>query len=207
MAKINRKKLLLHLTFTISILTNIYFLNIPKKENINLNKSSNLLAYYIENDNQEYELTSSKSFPKEGYILNTEKSSCKNGSILTQNESTKTLNMKAHNKDECTLYFEKEFSSEKTLQKLGLSSQDSKNVNFARSALTDETKDGLFSLEDDYGLSYYFRGAVENNYIKFGTNATGEEMWWRIIRINGDGSIRILYDGTQGWANGVEDTN
>ena len=30
--------------------------------------------------------------------------------------------------------------------------------------------------------------------------------YWRIIRINGDGSLRIIYDGTQAYANGVSRT-
>ena len=38
---------------------------------------------------------------------------------------------------------------------------------FSKVATTDETADGLYSMEDDYGTSYYFRGATENNYIKF----------------------------------------
>ncbi len=69
------------------------------------------------------------------------------------------------------------------------------NPNFAIPAVTDETADGLYSMVDDYGISYYFRGAVENNYVKFGKNAAGQDMWWRIIRINGNGSIRMQYDG------------
>ena len=48
------------------------------------------------------------------------------------------------------------------------------------------TGSGLYKTEDDDGESYYFRGAVENNYVKFA------DMLWRIVRINGDGSIRIL---------------
>ncbi len=67
--------------------------------------------------------------------------------------------------------------------------------NFATPATIDETADGLFSMEDDYGMSYYFRGACENNYVKFGKNAEGQDMWWRIIRVNGDNSIRMQYDG------------
>ena len=66
--------------------------------------------------------------------------------------------------------------------------------NFALAATTDE---GVYAMEDDYGMSYYYRGAVENNYVKFG------DFYWRIIRINGDGSLRIIYDGTQGYANGI----
>jgi len=68
--------------------------------------------------------------------------------------------------------------------------------NFALPATTDETANGLFSLEDDYGTSYYYRGTAPNNYIKFGKDASGQDMWWRIIRFNGDGSIRMQYDGS-----------
>ena len=59
----------------------------------------------------------------------------------------------------------------------------------------DGTK-GIYSAEDDFGTSYYFRGTVENNYVKFGN------FYWRIIRINGDGSIRMIYAGTEASANG-----
>ncbi len=69
--------------------------------------------------------------------------------------------------------------------------------NFSLPATTDE---GVFAMEDDYGTSYYYRGAVTNNYVKFG------DFYWRIIRVNGDGSLRIIYDGTQGYANGTSDT-
>ncbi len=71
------------------------------------------------------------------------------------------------------------------------------NPNFAEPATTDE---GVYTLMDDYGTSYYYRGAVTNNYVKFAG------FYWRIIRINGDGSLRIIYDGTQGYANGTSDT-
>lgn len=60
----------------------------------------------------------------------------------------------------------------------------------------DGTK-GIYSAEDDFGTSYYFRGTVENNYIKFANK------YWRIIRINGDGSIRMIYAGTSAHANGT----
>ncbi len=76
------------------------------------------------------------------------------------------------------------------------------NPDFSVPATTDE---GLYALEDDYGTSYYFRGAVNNNYIKYGKNKDGQDMYWRIVRINGDGSLRIIYDGTQAYANGTAD--
>ncbi|MDO4341388.1 MAG: hypothetical protein Q4C44_01420 [bacterium] len=44
----------------------------------------------------------------------------------------------------------------------------------------------LASAEDDYGTSYYFRGDITNNYVAF----AGLE--WRIVRITGDGSIKLV---------------
>ena len=57
---------------------------------------------------------------------------------------------------------------------------------FSKTATTDE---GLFTAEDDDGTSYYYRGAVKNNYVAFAG------FTWRIIRQNGDGSIRMIYAG------------
>jgi len=133
-------------------------------------------------------------------------------------------------------------------------------------SIADADDSGLFKTEDNYGTSYYFRGNVSDNYVKFGkwqetrtvcqgrysgdTNFSdyndgagwmadfatyeeclngkpyleagkfggssdtcfcyeddagtiprahgreGEFMYWRIVRINGDGTIRLIYDGT-----------
>ena len=41
---------------------------------------------------------------------------------------------------------------------------------------------------DDYGTSYYFRGNVLDNYVTFADKT------WRIVRINGDGSVRLVLD-------------
>ena len=46
--------------------------------------------------------------------------------------------------------------------------------------------DGLYSKTTSTGTTYYFKGAVENNYVKF-ANLT-----WRIVRINEDGTIRLI---------------
>ena len=58
------------------------------------------------------------------------------------------------------------------------------------------TDEGIWETQDDYGTTYYFRGAVGNNYVKFAG------YYWRIVRINGDGSIRMIYDGTVAHVNG-----
>lgn len=48
----------------------------------------------------------------------------------------------------------------------------------------------ICSAPDAYGTSYYFRGNVIDNYVYFAG------FYWRIIRINGDGSVRVIYTGT-----------
>ena len=88
------------------------------------------------------------------------------------------------------------------------------------STVTTANDKDIFSAPDDLGTSYYFRGAVDNNWLKYGKytkdmyncnagtiSATdtgnsctkiasnGDDMYWRIIRINGDGSIRMIYSG------------
>ena len=37
----------------------------------------------------------------------------------------------------------------------------------------------ISSTEDDYGMSYYYRGAVTDNYVNFA------DMCWRVVRIQG----------------------
>ena len=72
--------------------------------------------------------------------------------------------------------------------------------NFANAATTNE---GVYKVSDPVygGYSYYWRGAVTNNYVKFAGKC------WRIVRINGDGSVRLIYDGTTCHANGTDTTD
>ena len=60
---------------------------------------------------------------------------------------------------------------------------------FNKIAPNDSETDGLYMAEDDDGESYYYRGAVKNNYVSFAG------FIWRIIRRNGDGSVRMIYSG------------
>ena len=81
---------------------------------------------------------------------------------------------------------------------------------------------GMYSYTEGTGKTYYYRGAVDNNWVKYGkytkdmyncNNGTisatdtgnsctkiassGDDIYWRIIRINGDGSIRMIYSGVK----------
>ena len=56
-------------------------------------------------------------------------------------------------------------------------------------AASAENEAVMSSMDDDYGKSYFFRGNVQNNFVSFAG------MCWRIVRITGDGSIKlVLYD-------------
>ena len=61
----------------------------------------------------------------------------------------------------------------------------------------------LASTPDDYGTSYYFRGAVTNNYVEFANKC------WRIVRVGGDGSVKLILhnDNTTGAANPCDSAN
>ena len=92
--------------------------------------------------------------------------------------------------------------------------------------VTTASDKGMYKATDDLGTSYYFRGAVDNNWVKYGKYtkdvyytydsdynyslvsscdgidncfkiaSKGDDMYWRIIRVNGDNSIRMIYAGT-----------
>ena len=65
----------------------------------------------------------------------------------------------------------------------------------AQSRVGSETStidEGLITGTDNKGTAYYFRGNVKNNYVKLGDHL------FRIVRINGDGTVRLVMDGSIG---------
>ncbi len=193
MQKFKKNRLLISSCVSLVLVIGICFsLNI-KPETKPKEISREQLAMYVQSDDGNYIVSDAKAFPKEGYVLNLEKSTCKNSGILSQDSETKKISLKIQKNDQCALYFDKEMP---TLKEYYDTVPKKTNVpSFGSSATTVETADGLFSMEDDYGTSYYFRGNVSNNYIKFGQDASDQDMWWRIIRFNGDGTVRMQYDG------------
>ena len=116
------------------------------------------------------------------------------GLTLNYDSNTKAFSITPYTTKgtKCYLDFVKGDPAKNTLDKLELVANEG-TPNFSSTAKTDE---GVYATTDNLGTSYYFRGAVTNNYVQFAG------YYWRIIRINGDGSIRIIYDGTSAHANG-----
>ena len=69
-------------------------------------------------------------------------------------------------------------------------------TNFSK-VLTDNNTNTLYTSTEDSKTVYYFAGNATDNWVKFGKNASNQDLYWRIIRTNADGSIRLLYHGTK----------
>ena len=161
----------------------------------------NAIAVYIE-DGDDY--SKNDTNPESGYIFNEEKSYCTvNGEedtsiTVSYDIDAKSLSVTPMTTQgtKCYLYFDeqKTFKDIILADNGGTTAIEGKETpDFSEKATTDE---GMYATTDNLGTSYYFRGAVTNNYVQFAG------YYWRIIRVNGDGSIRMIYDGTSAHANG-----
>ena len=149
-----------------------------------------ILAMYQQNDSGEYEEVTIMP-DASSYTINTEQSYCNVNGTKDGNAVLETIdghhtiaNLQVGSK--CYVYFDTSTASSPGDTILGNVEVNEGTPNFSQTATTDE---GVYKTEDNLGTSYYFRGAVTNNYVSFAG------YYWRIIRINGDGSIRIIYDG------------
>ena len=138
------------------------------------------------------------------YTLDASTSSCTNGVVPTWNYASWSFlgdytNYQPSNNTatRCNLYFIKNQTVSTALGDLSVYLY---TPDFTKSACDDETceshEKGIYAMTTDTGTTYYYRGSVENNYLQFAG------YYWRVIRINENGSIRIIYDGATAHKNG-----
>ena len=137
----------------------------------------NLIGAYIQEGDS---YTQVDEIPTSGYEFNVEKSYCTvnneninatlNYDMETQNLTITPLTTKG---TKCYLYFDEKASGSEYI----LASE-----NAPTNSTTDWTNGGK-------GITYYYT-ENPNNWVQFAG------FYWRIIRINGDGSIRMIYQGT-----------
>ena len=161
----------------------------------------NMVAIYQEEDGA---YKSIDTVPTNGYSLNNEKSYCEINSIKDDTVSMEYQDGKVYigvtkKGTKCYLYFDKinNFLAQEYI--LGLTELKKDVPDFSKTSCSSgcgETTVGLYENEDNDGTTYYYRGDVNNNYVYFAG------FYWRIIRINGDGTLRLIYDGTTAHANG-----
>ncbi len=147
--------------------------------------------------------------PDSGYAINTTNSYCTipnsttkdTGVTLKTNTSGEHVMKGIQTGAKCYLFFDK------------LSLKDIIILQGATPASSTPTKDctssscsGLFSQANvnqngTTGTYYYYRGLVSNNWVKFGGH------FWRIIGVNTDGTVRLIYTGTGSGASAATASN
>ena len=196
------KKIIIILATLIVLIGGVFLVNNIYQNRNKINKTKkrkqNNLAIMIKEDGATgYTKSSSKDIPKGNYTLNYEKSYCKNNGVIGDYDSTLgKVSFSFIGTDSCYLYFDYYLPGYITIlnNNGGKDAIETKGTpDFSKVATENE---GMYAAKDDLGMSYYFRGAVDNNWIKFGKDSNNNDMYWRIIRINGDGSIRMIYSGT-----------
>ena len=152
-----------------------------------------VIGAYIDN-----EYSSTIPGKDDGYVV--EKVVCDNGATGEWDEDKwglLTTNLTKRTK--CNVYFKKVVSKVPDIIATVDTSGKCPTVNEDGSVnvtAVEATNGYLCKAKDAYGDSYYYRGNVTNNYVLFA------DKYWRIVRINGDGSVRVIYDGTSAHANG-----
>ena len=150
-----------------------------------------IAGIYIENNGEYVEST---SIPSDGYTLNLDESTCNNNASIGYDNENNRIYVSNLNTSgtECTLYYDEynPYAARDTIL-LNYSSILKRSFPTSLSTMVTNTTTGtIYQAEDENGITYYFAGNPTDNWVQFGG------YWWRIIRINGDGSIRMIYQGT-----------
>ncbi len=199
----NKKKLVFILTagFLLLVVAKTNYKEINNEniisDSINYKQNFKSLAMYKNDGNGDEEIT---TMPESGYEINKEKSYCTTDNInkvynkMYTDENGNHIITGLEKDSKCYIYFDKSLCSGSACKTiLGNVTVNEGTPDFGTVATSDE---GIFKAKDDDGDTYYWRGAVTNNYVKFANK------FWRIIRINGDGTIRLIYDGVTARENG-----
>ena len=127
--------------------------------------------------------------PNSGYKPELETNTC--GGTLSGN--TYTISNVTSGKS-CSITFK---SSTPTLYaKLLADKTERPNRGSFSSVLTSNNTKTLYTSTENGTTVYYFAGNATDNWVKFGKNANNQDLYWRIIRTNSDGGVRLLYHGT-----------
>ena len=150
----------------------------------------NIVGLYIDGE-EATELDSSKK-----YTLDTTQSTCtyKDGTeipdlSISYDSETGGLSISPYTTKgtKCTLYFEEQVLVRDTI----LANYPTQLTRDDFSVTVTNTTTGTIYYEDtSKGRTYYFAGNPTDNWVRFGG------FYWRIIRINEDGTIRMIYQGT-----------
>ena len=196
-------------TFTIKNDTKTeYKYNIVIKDLLNTFVTTGYLQYKITSTNDGYNMTKFKDIPKSSIATDTILAY----SVVIPNGVTQsyTIEFKYANDESVdqsddmgkklsgTLFItEGTEDPNKTLYNQLLVDKSTKltRTDFGK-VLTNDNTNTLYTSTEDSKTVYYFAGNATDNWVKFGKNASNQDLYWRIIRTNSDGGVRLLYHGT-----------
>ncbi len=219
LSKGKSKKIIIAITIIVLAIEIIYITNSKAKYQVtksvqivngNVNYSLadlNVLALKVQDSKGSKTYNQAETVPSGSYEVNKDKSYC-----TYPGDNTEYKNIPMEYKDnkvyigitkkgtKCYVYLDfKVTASEKTLDNLRMTEVNMESdgcPTYSNPIINgkEESKSLLCKGEDDDGDTYYFRGVVTNNWVRMGNT------YWRIIRINGDGTIRLIYNGTSAGA-------
>ena len=145
-------------------------------------KQNNLAIMIKEDGATDYTKSNSKDIPKGDYVLNRDKSYCKNnGKIGNYDSSLGKVSFSFIGTDSCFLYFD--YKEDTSLY-----------GTIKKRAKTDTTYLALYTGEgaDTYANPvYYYKDNVQNNNVLFAG------FCWKIVRTTETGGVKIVYNGVQ----------
>ncbi len=187
-----------------------YKFNIAIKNLLNTFVTEGYLQYKITSTNNGYNMTEYKDIPKASIVTDTTLAYSvliPAGVTQTYTVAFRYLNDKEINQADDmgkvlkgTLFIT-EGSSLKLVKKILEDNPTiSERTDFTTPFTTNTINTLYKALENNIDV-YYFAGQDTentpiNNWVKFGKNSSNQDLYWRIIRTNSDGGIRLLYHGT-----------
>ena len=185
-----------------------YKYNIVIKDLLNTFVTNGYLQYKITSTNDGYNMTEFKDVPKSSVATDTILAY----SVVIPNGVTQsyTIEFKYANDESVdqsddmgkklsgTLFITEGTEQPVTLLSQLLADKTTRpgaRTSFSSVLTTDNTKT-LYTSTEDSKTVYYFAGNATDNWVKFGKNKSNQDLYWRIIRTNSDGGVRLLYHGT-----------
>ena len=114
MKKVDKKIALLLIVFGIGVGVTLLYTNnkykvYEEEESKQIKKHVDTISMMLETEagSGNYEMTTSSSWPTDGYVFNTELSKCENGGELSWDDANKTVLMSGNVSDKCYVYFDK----------------------------------------------------------------------------------------------------
>ena len=191
-----KKKIVLSLIFLLSITSAFSYRMINSKEEVKeevkeTTKNNKMVAFTVEGENVDI------GFPQKGEGYLGESVTCTNGITGNWNNDTWKLELSNVTKlTNCTINFI-EYTPFLYEQILADNPNVSERTDFSTTFTASNNGNTIYKASGQADRdTYYFAGAVTNNYVKFGKNSSNQDLWWRIVRINEDNSVRLIYAGT-----------